>query len=416
MYVSFFLIVINIILLFIFSLNKKAENNYIREKIKFNKYRLNLFIKYINIGYIITYLLYYLIIMLNIGITNIKFYYLHLILFLVNIIIFILINNFTKIKSKRFKLIEKKPINDTIFLIIMTFYNLFVIEKVIVEYEIVGENAINKYDFINNMNIIIKFISLVLLGINLFIIIKKILKNKDKCLYAYNKEHYLEDIKFYDRVDIKKSLNHFIYITAYIVFFYINIPFIYFFYLIVAILLSYMIYRKYKKIVKESDRLYKNVSLLKNKPGIIYPFQFIRDVFLLRKLFIFLFILVFSTALYYGLGESVFSYTTISMYIVLLNIIIEDKIYLIKYLSSLNDRFIDKKKYNISVNKKINYIDIIEIFKIKLYKLIIADTIIYESNIIIYDPEYRIDELNIRINKSNIEDYITFERELYEEE
>lgn len=416
MYVSFFLIIINIILLFIYSNNTKPENNYIKEKKKFNKYRLNLFIKYINIGYISIYLLYYLIVFLNIGITNIRYYYLHLILFLVNIIIFILINNYMRIKSKRFKLIEKKPINDLLFLIIMVFYNLFIIEKVIVEYEIVGENILNKCDFINTMNIIIKGISLIILGISLFVIIKKLLNNKDKCLYTYNKEHYLEDIKFYDRVDIKKSLNHFIYITSYIVFFYINIPFVYFFYIAISILLGYLIYRKYKKIVNESDRLYKNVALLKNKPGIIYPFQFIRDVFLLRKMIIFLIILVFSTVLYYGLGESVFSYTSISMYIVFLDIIIEDKIYLIKYLSSLNDKFIDKKKYNISVNKKINYVDIIEIFKIKLFKLIITDTIIYESNIIIYDPEYRIDELNIRINKSNIEDYITYERVLYEEE
>jgi len=415
MYVSIFIIILNLFLLYLFSINKKKDNDYIKEKNIFNKYRLRELIKYINSGYIVIYLLYYLIIFFNVGLLNINYFYLHIILFITNIILFSFIYTVTKINIKKLKLIDKKPYNDKILLTTLMFYVLFIIEKVATTYEIVGENIIEKYDFINNFNTIMKGFSIIIIFTSLLVIFKKIIKNRNKCLYVYDKAHYLEDIKFYDRVDIMKGVNHFIYITAFIVFFYINIPFIYFFYIGLSLLLIYMIYRKYKTIVNESDRLYKNVSLLKNKPGIKYPFQFIRDVLLLRKMVIILFMLVFSTILYYGLGESVFSYTTISIYIILLNIIIEDKLYLINYLSSLNDKFIDKKKYTISVNKKINYIDIIEIFKLKLYKLIIVDTITYESNIIIYDPEYRIDELNIRINKSNIEEYITYERELYEE-
>ena len=125
--------------------------------------------------------------------------------------------------------------------------------------------------------------------------------------------------------------------------------------------------------------------------------------------------LVFSTIIYYGLGESIFSFMLVSMYLYLLYTVLEDKIYLVRYLPSLNDNIIDKKIYTIDLNKNISYIDIIKVFNIKLYKLIIVDTIIYESNIILYDPEYRIEEINIKVNKSNIEDYITIESILYEE-
>ncbi len=126
--------------------------------------------------------------------------------------------------------------------------------------------------------------------------------------------------------------------------------------------------------------------------------------------------LFYSTIIYYGLGESIFTYTAMIMYIYLLYTIISDKLYLIKYISSLNEKFINKNKYTIKENKNINYIDTIKIFNITLYRLIIVDTITYESNIIIYDPEYRIDNIDIRINKSNIYDYITLEKKLYEEE
>ena len=83
---------------------------------------------------------------------------------------------------------------------------------------------------------------------------------------------------------------------------------------------------------------------------------------------------------------------------------------------SLNKELIDKKSYTIDITKKINYIDKIKFFKITLYKIIIQDNINYESNIILYDPELIIEELNIKINKSNLEDYITIENILYEEE
>ena len=415
MYVSIFIIILNLFLLSMINKKQKPENEFIKEKNIFNKYKIKTFLNYIDIGYITIYLLYFIIIALNIGISNIKYGYLHLILFFINVLIYIFVDSTIKVNIKKLKLIDKKPITSNLLLIILSFYTLFVIEKITVIYEIVGEDAIDKYDFINNFNVILKGISVISILVSIFIIFKKVIKNRDYCSYTYDRSDYLEDIKFYSRVDIKKGLNHFIYITAIIVFYYINIPFIYLFYVALSLFIIYMIYRKYKKILNESDRLYKNVTLLKNKPGIVYPFLFIRDVLLLNKMILFLFMLVFSTILYYGLGESVFSYTTVSMYLVLLGVIISDKVYLIKYLSSLNDKFINKKKYSLLINKKINYIDIIEIFKIRLYKLIIVDTIIYESNIIIYDPEYRINELKTRINKSNIEDYITLENELYEE-
>ena len=415
MYVSTFMILFNLILLFIFKSIKSGTNDYNKEKNRYYKLRIKHILRYINIGYILIYLLHFLIITCSIGISCIDHLSISLGLYILNALLYIILENIMKIKSTKFKLIDKKILDNKSILLIISFYILFIIEKVGYIYNYKEESIVGDYDFINNYNIILKILSVIVITTSLFYIINLLLKNKEYCSYSYDKDSYLQDIKFYSKLDIKKSFNYIIYLLAYVIFFYINIPFIYFFYIALILLLIYLIKRKIKKISNESDRLYKSVTLANQKPGIIYSFQFTRDILLLKKMIVFTVMLVFSTIIYYGLGESIFSYTVISLYIYLLYIIISDKLYLIRYLSSLNDKFIDEKKYSILENKNINYIDTIKIFNIKLFKLIIVDTIIYESNMILYDPEYRIDNIDIRINKSNINDYITLETELYEE-
>ena len=415
MYVSIFMILFNLFLLCLFKSIKSGTNDYNKEKNRYYKLRIKYMLRYINIGYILIYLFHFLIITCSIGISCIDHLSISLGLYILNALLYIILENIMKIKSTKFKLIDKKILDSKSILLIISFYILFIIEKVGYIYNYKEESIIGDYDFINNYNIILKILSVIVITASLFYIINLLIKNKEYCAYSYDKDSYLQDIKFYSKLDIKKSFNYIIYLLAYVIFFYINIPFIYFFYIALILLLIYLIKRKIKKISNESDRLYKSVTLANQKPGIIYSFQFTRDILLLKKMIVFTIMLVFSTIIYYGLGESIFSYTVISLYICLLYIIISDKLYLIRYLSSLNDKFIDEKKYSILENKNINYIDTIKIFNIKLFKLIIVDTIIYESNMILYDPEYRIDNIDIRINKSNINDYITLETELYEE-
>lgn len=415
MYISIFMIFFNIFIYFLIKRIKSGDNDYIKEKNRFNKFKLKYLNRAVNIIYITTYILYFIIILLFVGIDYIKDLYLNLLLFALDILIYIFIEYLTNFKRNKFKLIDKKYFNAKEKILLITFTALFIIDKTNIEYKTVGEKALENHDFINNFNVILNIISFVIAVFAFKYIIKILLNNKNLCLYTYNKDNYLEDIRFYNRIDIKRGVNHLIYLTAFIVFFFIKFPFIYIFYIVVILYLMYLISKKVKKISNESDRLYKAVTIARQEPGIVYAFQFTKDILFLKKLIVFTIIFAFSTLIYYGLGESTFGYTFIGMYMYLLYTIIEDKVYLIRYLASLNENFLDSKIYTINENKKISYIDKINIFNITLYKLIVVDTITYESNIILYDPELVIDEINIRINKSNIDDYIFKEDILYEE-
>ena len=415
MYISIFMIFFNIFIYFLIKRIKSRDNDYIKEKNRFNKFKLKYLNRAVNIIYITTYILYFIVILLFVGIDYIKDLYLYLLLFALDILIYIFIEYLTNFKRNKFKLIDKKYFNAKEKILLITFTVLFIIDKTNIEYKTVGEKALENHDFINNFNVILNIISFVIAVFAFKYIIKILLNNKNLCLYTYNKDNYLEDIKFYNRIDIKRGVNHLIYLTAFIVFFFIKFPFIYIFYIVVILYLMYLISKKVRKISNESDRLYKAVTIARQEPGIVYAFQFSKDILFLKKLIVFTIILAFSTLIYYGLGESTFGYTFIGMYMYLLYTIIEDKVYLIRYLASLNENFLDSKIYTINENKKISYIDRINIFNITLYKLIVVDTITYESNIILYDPELVIDEINIRINKSNIDDYIFKEDILYEE-
>lgn len=410
MYISIFIFFINIFVFYILNKRIKSENDYNKEKIIFYKLKIKKINRIINIGYIVINCVYYIIIMLSINFDN--YLLMYLIFFLLSISSYIFVELKTNIKRNRLKLIDKKIINKKDYMCIICFLILFVTEKTSINYNITN---IDMENFINTFNMIIYCIGILLIMISLFLIINYSKKNSRYFRINNTTQDYLEDIGFYKKIEINKIFNHVIYITAYIVFFYANIPYIFIFYIVTLLVLIYFMYNKIKKIKNESSRVYKSVTIAHNKPGIVYAFEFTKDLLLIKKIFIFIVLLLSSILAYYGLGESVFALLSISIYLILLYTIIEDKIYLIRYLSSLNSNFINEKEYSILENKKIDYIESINILGIKLYKLIIIDTIIYESNIIIYDPELMIDNIDIRINKSNILDYYTLETLLYEE-
>ena len=413
MYVSIFMIFLNLFVFYILKKKKKYNNDYDKEKNKYNAIKIKKISRIVNIGYITIDSLYYIIILLSIGLSSINNLLLNIIFFIISIMIYLFVEFTTKINRTKLKLIDRKLLDKKEYMYIITFYILFFIEKTAINYS--NNINLNTYDFINTFNMILYSIS-VLLIITLLIFIISYIKNNSKYFTFSNvEENYLEDIKFYKKIEIKRIFNHVIYITAYIVFFYINIPYIFIFYILASLLLIYFAYNKVKKIRNESSRVYRSITIAKTKPGITYAFQFTKDVLSLKKLIIFIILLISSIPLYYGLGESIFAFVALSIYLILLYTIIEDKVYLIRYLASLNDRFINKKEYSILEIKKIDYIETINIFDIKFYRLIIIDTIVYESNIILYDPELEIDNIDIRINKSDILDYITIENVLYEE-
>ena len=354
MYVSIFMILLNLLFIYLFKYRKKNNNEYEKEKNIFNKLKLKKINRVVNIGYILINAIYYIIMLLSIDLNIINNFVLNTSIFIISVIVYLIAETITKRKNIRFKLIEKKTISNKEYMYIISFYILFIVEKTSISYNFTN---INEQNFINTFNIIIYLVAIIMLIISSLIIIIYIKNNSKYFIMTNTSENYLEDINFYKKIELRKVFNHIIYITAYIVFFYANIPFIFIFYIVALLILLYFTYNKVKKIKNESSRVYRTVTIANTKPGIIYAFQFTKDLLLLKKLLIFITMFVLSIIVYYGLGESIFAILSISIYLILLYTIIEDKIYLIRYLSSLNSSFINEKEYSILQNKKIDNIE-----------------------------------------------------------
>ena len=415
MYIAIILLLFNLLMVYLYYSNKVYSNNdYSKEACRLNKLKIKYLIRFINIGYILIFAINLIILSVAVNITYIadklpKFLFLS-----INMLIYIIFEISTKTNKKRFKIIDKKIMDSKMYLLIISFYVTYLIDKTLYKFTTISN--INEYDFILNYYTVLKIIISIIIMTSLLFIVKLVVNNKDKCSYVYDNDSYLEDVRFYNKIDLKNFFNYFLFAMAYVVFFYINIPYVYIFYLVLLLILIIAILKKIKKISYESDRLYKTVTIVKEKPGILYAFNFTRDLLKLKKLCSFTVIFAISIITYYLIGESSFVFIAFTMWVLLLYIFTEDKVYLIRYISSLNEEFIDDNKYSINEIKNINYIHNIKLFGINLYKVIVKDSINYESNIILYDPEYRIEEINIRINKDNIDDYIMIERYLYLEE
>lgn len=383
------IIFINIFFILYINHKKNYDNKYEKEKDFFYKRKIKAILTITNIIYII----------LNVC-NLITCYYkksidtIDIITFSIFFLSFILVE-LTNTKYN-FKILNKKILNKYDILIILSLASLICGEKI-------------------SKNEIFFFLGILFIVIGILLIAYKYIKYKEYVVLNIKQEDYLEDIKFSNKLELNKIFNYVIYITAFIVFIYINIPYIFILYIIVDLILILVAYKKAKKIENESFRIYRSITIANEYPGIIYAFQFTRDLLFLKKICITILCYTTSIIMLYMVGESTFSIISLQLYLLLLYTAISDKIYLIRYTKSLNEEFIDKKKYNINVIKNITYIDNIKILNIKIYRLIIVDNVLYKSNLILYDPELVIKDIKLRINKSNINDYITMENILYEE-
>lgn len=395
MYVNIILILLNIFMIYYLKLRIKCNNEYSKEKVCYIKKKLKSIFNIININAIVLNLMYFILLLIN----NLDVNIIDLIIFILVIITYFILFKSTKL-NKRLKLFDNNTLNIKDYLIILSICSLFCVARIN-----------NSY----NIDFIYGFIAFIFFIISSVIDLYYLVKNKEYTCFSCKNENLIIDVKFYNKIQISKIFNYIIFITSFIVFVFIRIPYIYIFYILILITLALLIYKKVKKIKSESKRLYNAVTITKENPSVIYAFQFTKDILLLKNLSIVLIMLTTSFLVLYGLGESAFTLVTLNMYMLLLYIFMEDKIYLIRYINSLNPNFIDEKKYSILVNKQINCIDTIKIFDMTFYRLIVIDNITYKSNIILYDPELIIKEVNIRINKSNIDDYIMIENILYDE-
>ena len=394
MIVTILIILTNIMFtLYLSSKKKKYKDDYEKEKDYFVTKKIYKMIKCINICKLLVYALYITITLLS-KYTAI----IHIILGVLELLTFaFFLTNSNKV-NKRLKIIDKKLFNngDILFILGLTIISIT---------ENLNYNGIHNYLF--------EVINMILLLISLIILLSSLLSYKGYICYTAKEKDYLEDIKFATKIQINKIVNYFVYIVVYILFILVGIYYIYILYIVIALALLLIIKNKIEKIGQESNRLYQTITIANEMPGVYYAYYFLKDIYLIRKLIIIFVLVVASTLSYYFMGEGELCYIAFAIYNLLLYVILYDKYRMIKYTSSLNDKLIDKKKYSILQTKNISYIDTIKIFNTKLYRLIVVDTIVYESNLILYDPEILINDIDIRINKSNIEDYIFIERYLY---
>ena len=405
MYTSILLIIINVIANLVIRINKKYENEYIKEKHIFYKLKTKILFRIINVSYLIINCINYgLLIMANKSISVVE-----LVLSSIVILTYILLELYRP-KKVKLELYEDKYINIKDILLVLSCIVIMTADKT----KLIHINSYDN-DLLDIASIVYFILSYLLIIGSLVILIVFLFKNKKIVKQSITSEEYIEDIHYSSKIQLNRITNYLIYIFAYLVFIFIQIPYVYIFYILVFFVLLYVIYKKYLKIKTQNDKLYKAVSIAKQDPGVIYAFQFTRDILLFKNLIILIIIYAISITSLYGLGESAFAIISIELYIYLLYNILENKKYLIRYISSLNDSFIDEEIYNLKLNKKISYVDIISILDINLYRIIVIDNMIYKSNLILYDPELKIDNIDIITRKDNLEDYITLEYNLYEE-
>ena len=361
------------------------------------KEKLIKLINFANINVITINLLYYLIAFIY----KLNINYIDLSFLIINIISYIPIALLKK-KNKRKEVIneEEKTINYMFKLSILSYI------------------LIQRVGDIGKLNIAIYIYSLIIVFIAILIskIIKFLINNKHIVVFKENEQKdYLNDIKFNTKIIINKFYNYIIYILAYILFIYIKFPYYYIIYPTILIISLYIIYKKIKKIKNQSKKLYHNISIIKEKPGINYAFQFNRDILFTKNIMLASIFFVITVLIYFLIDITAFTYIAIELYIILIYIILCDKKKNIYNVYSLNSEFIDKKRYKTSINIPISKIKQINIFNIKFYKIecITDNNIKYESEIILYDPELYIDNITIYLNTNNIDDYIIMTNELY---
>ena len=402
--VYFIFIVINIYFCFFFKFkNIKRDVKYFELKINSDRRKLINYLNSANSVLILVNIIYFilfLILKINISVLDIIFFIIHIISF----VLFLSSKN-----GNKFRKSDKKVINDDskilYFLISLISYSLIILQRV-------GELSETYYSFIMYL------IAAILILTSFGVVVRVLIKNKRVVGFKYKiEDDYLKDVKFIKKLLLKNLTNIFLIMMIFILLIYINLPFAWLGYIFIEVMLLSFLINKIKKFKYQSDKLTKTVYILKENPGVVYAFEFYRDILLAKKIMLAMILSGLSILVFYFSTTIVFTMITIELFILFMYAYIIDKINLIKYISSLNLEFMNKDIYTLEKSFPISCIDKINVFGIDLYKIIYIDLNdnIYESNYLLYDPEDFINEINSYINpyKPN-EDYIVVIKELYE--
>ena len=403
-------LIIIIIYIILINLFKKKSKNYSFSTIEKenNLIKLYKFIKLLNISIMLIDFVYYFILFLLKDDINLIYFVTNILLIVLSIIFDLKLNILVKNIKNNFNYVLLNEYEHKYRLIFI--YNIIIS---LVLYKRVGD--INNFLILTNSF----FILSILIIIDIVFLIKFMIINKKNVCFNIDKEKdYIENIEFKAKIEFSSFYNYIIYILIYIILIYCNIPFAYLLYSLISLILLIVIKNKISKLCLEQKKLYQNVTFINNKPGIIYAFLFYREIEFIKNMLITVLFIVLSLIVFYMFDGTIFSYITIQLYILLIYEIFISKNKLIRLLSALDENFVNRNEYNIVQNNKISYIKKIHWIskKITFFKLIFIDNNnnIYNSELILYDPELYIKKIKLYLNSKDISDYIIMLDELYE--
>ncbi len=272
---------------------------------------------------------------------------------------------------------------------------------------------------IGNINISILFciLTVALILSEFFSFISFLNKSKNIVCIHVKTEDLISNIKFANKIEIDKIGNYLIFALIYILIIYADLPFAYIIHILISILLIAIVIKKKRKIEKESSSLYKSVTIAKRTPGVIYAFEFERDIEFTKNLIIIIFLYIFSVITFYSFGNTCFIIYMVQSLIFITYLLFVSKKKLIRTIKALDESYIDKNIYTIKKKVPITCVEQVKMFgEETFYKLVYIDNNknVYKSNIILYDPDLFISDITMYINAKDMEDYVIVTKDLYQ--
>ena len=259
-------------------------------------------------------------------------------------------------------------------------------------------------------------LAILLVTISILIFIIFIIKNREFCTMTKEEESYIDSIKFSTKFILSNLFNYVAFMLMYILLINCNFKYMFIINILVLVILIYVLVEKIKKTYFEMKRVDNAVYITHEGLNEFYAFDFVRDIERTFNLLFFIVIYFVSFTSYYVYDSFSFNCLTIILYIAFFIKLFISQKNLADFILATDDNFINKKDYNIVLEKNNFEIKKIYVGNNKyLYKIVYVDNdnISYESVILLYDPELFIDNIKIYKSSKNNNKYIIYVRELY---
>ena len=259
-------------------------------------------------------------------------------------------------------------------------------------------------------------LAILLVAISILVFITFIIKNREFCTMAKEEETYIDSIKFSTKFILSTLFNYVAFMLIYILLINCNFKYMFIINILVLVILIYVLVKKVKKTYFEMKRVDNAVYITHEGLNEFYAFDFARDIERTSNLLFFIVIYFISFSSYYVYDAFSFNCLTVILYIAFFIKLFISQKDLAYFMLATDDNFINKKDYNIILEKNNFEIKKIYVGNNKyLYKIVYVDNdnISYESVILLYDPELFIDNIKIYKSSKDNNKYIIYVRELY---